>query len=222
MAQLEIACFNLDSAIISAQNGADRIEFCADMKAGGTTPQFQEVLQARNQIFIDIYVMIRPRGGDFVYTQSEFEQMKSHILMFKKHGINGFVFGILKEDNLVDIKRNKELVDLASPLPCTFHRAFDEVPDAFIALEQIISCGFKTILTSGQKSNVMEGIDRVAQLIKTAGDRIFIMPGGGLRSGNIEYIQQQTRAVFYHSSAIIDGSGTASAEETRALKSKLG
>jgi len=221
MAQLEIACFNLDSALIAAQNGADRIELCAAIEAGGTTPHLEDVQQARNEVTIDLYVMIRPRGGNFVYTELEVEQMKSDILEFKKHGIDGFVFGILNEDDSVDFHRNKALVDLAYPIPCTFHRAFDEVLDAFESLEQIIRCGFKTILTSGQKPNVTEGVNQLAQLTKAAGDRIVIMPGGGLRSGNVGQIRQETGAVFYHSSAITDGGETASAEEVRALKLKL-
>ena len=219
--QLEIACFNLESALIAQQNGADRVELCAGFEVGGTTPNFETVKQAREHLTIDLYVMIRPRGGNFVYTDEEFNQMQSDILTLKKRNVDGFVFGVLDEDNSFDSKRNKVLVDLAKPIPCTFHRAFDEVKNPFEALEQIIDCGFKTILTSGQESNVTEGMHRLAELVNAANDRLIIMPGGGLRSSNIEIIQQNTNAVFYHSSAITDGSETATATEVKALKHKL-
>lgn len=221
MNQLEIACFNLDSAVIAQENGADRVELCAEMEVGGTTPNFEITKQVRNLITIDLNVMIRPRGGNFMYSDAEFQQMKSEILQFKEIGINGFVFGILTENNSINVAQNTELVNLAKPFPCTFHRAFDEVSDAFQALEDIIKCGFQTILTSGQKPNVMEGVNQLAELVAKANNRITIMPGGGLRSSNLEFIQEKTNATFYHSSAITDGSETANPEEVKELKSKL-
>lgn len=218
MKKLEIACFNLDSAVIAQENGADRVELCAEMEVGGTTPDFEITKEVKDLITIDLNVMIRPRGGNFVYSDAEFQQMKNEILQFKEIGVNGFVFGILTENNSVNSIQNKELVELAKPFPCTFHRAFDEVSDAFQALEEVIECGFKTILTSGQKPNVLEGVNRLAELVSKANNRITIMPGGGLRSSNIEFIQEKTKATFYHSSAITDGSETASTEEVQALK----
>ena len=221
MAKLEIACFNLESAIIAQATGADRVELCNGLAVGGTTPDFEMVKQAREQLDIDLYVMIRPRGGNFVYTDEEFQRMQADIVALKKLNVDGFVFGILKEDYTVNQEQNKVLVDLAKPIPCTFHRAFDETDFPFHALEQIIDCGFKTILTSGQAQNVSEGIAQLANLVSKADNRIIIMPGGGLRSSNIEQIQQITKAVFYHSSAITDGSEIASTTEVQALKSKL-
>lgn len=220
-AQLEIACFNLESALIAQENGADRVELCAGIEVGGTTPNFEIVKQAREKLAIDLYVMIRPKGGNFVYTDAEFQLMQADILALKALNVNGFVFGILKEDNTINKEQNKMLVDLAKPLPCTFHRAFDEVINPFEALEQLIDCGFKTILTSGQSQNVMEGINRLTELVTKANNLITIMPGGGLRSTNIETIQQNTKAIFYHSSAITDGSEMASATEVQALKTKI-
>ena len=220
MIQLEIACFNLESAFIAEQNGADRVELCCGIEVGGTTPTIEMVLQAK-KISIDLFVMIRPRGGNFVYTDVEFNQMKTEIETFKKLHVDGFVFGILNEDKTINIAQNTELIDIAKPFPCTFHRAFDEVSDGFKALEDIIDCGFQTILTSGQKPNVVEGISQLAALVQKADNRITIMPGGGLRSSNIEEIQQKTKAVFFHSSAITDGSETAVAEEIITLISNL-
>lgn len=219
--QLEIACFNLESALIAQANGANRVELCDVIEVGGTTPDFETVKQARVNLSIDLYVMIRPRGGNFVYSEEEFKQMQSDILALKELKVDGFVFGILKDDNTVNLEPNKMLVDLAQPLSCTFHRAFDKVENALESLEQLIECGFKTILTSGQAQNVTDGMNRLAELVTKANNRITIMPGGGLRSTNIEIIQQNTKAVFYHSSAITDGSETASATEVQALKSRL-
>ncbi len=221
MNQLEIACFNLNSAVIAQENGADRVELCAEMEVGGTTPDFEITKQVRNLISIDLNVMIRPRGGNFVYSDAEFQQMKNEIIQFKELGVNGFIFGILTENNSINTIQNAELVNLAKPIPCTFHRAFDEVSDAFQSLEEIIECGFRTILTSGQKPNVMEGVNQLAELVTKANNRITIMPGGGLRASNIAFIQEKTKATFYHSSAITDGSETANSEEVTQLKSKL-
>lgn len=221
MNKLEIACFNLESAVIAQQNGADRVELCDGIEFGGTTPNLEVTTKVRQLIDIDLNVMIRPRGGDFVYSDTEFEQMKLEILEFKKLYINGFVFGILDENNNIDVKGNTELVDLAKPFPCTFHRAFDEIINFEQALEDVISCGFSTILTSGTHSNVMDGIDVLKKLVLQAQNRITIMPGGGLRSTNINHIQKVTQATFYHSSAIIDGSQIANPEEIFNLKNNL-
>ncbi|RTY68977.1 copper homeostasis protein CutC [Flavobacterium sp. LS1P28] len=220
-AQLEIACFNLESAIIAENSGADRVELCVNRTAGGTTPDLELTKIVRDKITIDLNVMIRPRGGNFVYSDSEVAQMKSEILAFKKLQVDGFVFGILKEDGSISEQQNKDLVALANPLPCTFHRAFDGVENKFQALESLIGCGFKTILTSGQETNVVDGIDVLAALVRKATDRIIIMPGGGLRSVNITALKQKTKAIFYHSSAIIDAGELANQLEIQALKANL-
>ena len=221
MKKIEIACFNLDSAIIAQNTGADRVELCADMLVGGTTPTIEIIKQAREHLNIDLYIMIRPRGGNFVYSDSEFEQMKSEIEAIKKLGVNGFVFGILKDDNTINIEQNLELVELAKSFPCTFHRAFDEILDYEKALENVISCGFSTLLTSGTFPNVMEGKYVLKHLVIQANNRIEIMPGGGLRSTNISELNEMVKANWYHSSAITDGSETANPEEIIQLKKKL-
>ncbi|TDE27969.1 copper homeostasis protein CutC [Flavobacterium ranwuense] len=219
--KLEIACFNLESVIIAQESGADRVELCANMKEGGTTPDFEMTKTARKVLSIDLNVMIRPRGGNFVYSDFEFEQMKSEIIAFKKLQVDGFVFGILKEDNSFNEEQNAELVALANPLPCTFHRAFDTIKNRFESLESLIKCGFKTILTSGLETNVIEGIDVLVTLVEKANDRITIMPGGGLRSTNVALLQEKTKAVFYHSSAIVDSGETASGNEIKGIKANL-
>lgn len=219
--KLEIACFNLESVIIAQDNGADRVELCANMKEGGTTPDFEITKVARDILSIDLNVMIRPRGGNFVYSDFEFKQMKSEIEQFKKLKVDGFVFGILNEDGSLNKAQNAELVALANPLPCTFHRAFDGIKNKFQTLESLIDCGFKTILTSGVETNVVDGIDVLATLVDKANNRITIMPGGGLRSTNIGILKEKTNAVFYHSSAITDSSEIASDDEVKALKANL-
>lgn len=219
--KIEIACFNLESALISQKTGADRVELCADMSVGGTTPVIETIQHARKNLSIDLYVMIRPRGGNFVYSDSQLEQMKFEIETIKKLGINGFVFGILKEDRTINIEQNKALIDIAKPFPCTFHRAFDEVLDYGQALEDVISCGFSTILTSGTFLYVMEGKEVLKQLVIQANNRIEIMPGGGLRSTNISELNEMVNANWYHSSAITDRSEIANPEEIIQLKKKL-
>ena len=221
MKKIEIACFNLESALIAQKVGADRVELCADMSVGGTTPTIEIIQQAREHLTIDLYVMIRPRGGNFVYSEAELEQMKSEIETIKKLDVNGFVFGILKDDNTINIEQNKVLVELVKPFSCTFHRAFDEVLNVEKALEDVISCGFSTILTSGTFPNVMEGKEVLKQLVIQAKNRIEIMPGGGLRSTNISELNEMVKANWYHSSAITDGSETANPEEIIQLKKKL-
>lgn len=221
MKRLEIACFNIASAVIAQNAGADRVELCADSSLGGITPSLETVQQAREKISIDLFVMIRPRGGDFVYSMNEFFQMSLNIMTMKEAGVNGFVFGMLTPDHKIDVAMNSALVELAKPFPCTFHRAFDEVSDVEQALEDVIACGFSTVLTSGTCPNVMAGKDVLKKLVAKAQNRIEIMPGGGLRSNNIAELDEIVKAKFYHSSAITDGSYEANPEEIMKLKSKL-
>ena len=221
MKHIEIACFNLESALLAQKAGADRVELCANISVGGTTPSIEIIQQARKNLTIDIYVMIRPRGGNFVYSEPEFQQMKSEIETIKKLNVNGFVFGILNEDNTINIEQNNALIELTKPFPCTFHRAFDAVSNYEQALEDVISCGFSTLLTSGTFSNVTEGKEVLKKLVVQAKNRIKIMPGGGLRSTNISELNQIVNAKWYHSSAITDETEVANPEEIAQLKEKL-
>ncbi|SMP11458.1 copper homeostasis protein CutC [Chryseobacterium profundimaris] len=220
MSKIEIACFNPESAIIAFESGADRIELCDGLSEGGTTPDFETVKKLREKINIPMFVMIRPRGGDFTYIDKEFEQMKSDLVKLKSLSVDGFVFGILDENDEVYVEQNKTLVELAKPLPCTFHRAFDRAKDLENSLEKVIECGFTTILTSGQKPNISEGKENLKKLVDLSKGRIEILVGGGLRSSNIEEIREFTKAGYYHSSAITDGGAFANAEEIVALKNK--
>jgi copper homeostasis protein len=164
--------------------------------------------------------MIRPRGGNFVYSKQEFEQMKNDTLHFKNAGADGFVFGILTENKEVNSIQNKELVELANPLPCTFHRAFDETNNQMEALDIVIECGFRTILTSGNAKNALEGIAVLKAVALKSKDKICIMPGGGVRATNIEILKENIPTNWFHSSAVLQNE-TANMDEVFMLKSKL-
>ena len=220
MKKLEIACFNLESALVASKSEADRIELCADVSAGGITPTLIDIKALRKETEKEIMVMIRPRGGDFCYSDEEFEQMKSEIILIKNFRVDGFVFGILNKENEIDFERNQELIKLAKPFPCSFHRAFDRTSDLENSLETVIKLGFKTILTSGA-NNVNDGKQTLKTLVKKAKNRITIMPGGGLRSTNIQEIDSFTNATYFHSSALIDNSGIANLEEINLLKTLI-
>ena len=201
--KLEVIAFDIESCFIAQQSGAARIELCDNQAEGGTTPSYGFIKQARAKVGIELFPIIRPRGGDFFYTADEFEIMKTDIEICKQLGCDGVVTGILNIDGSVDKERMKVLVTLAYPMSVTFHRAFDRTNDAFKALEDIIEIGCERILTSGQKPTAMEGIDLIVALVKKADNRIIIMPGSGIKSDNIIDIAQKTKAQEFHSSARI-------------------
>lgn len=199
--QLEICAFNIGSCITAQQSGAHRIELCDNSSEGGTTPSYGLIQSAREKLHIDIYPIIRPRGGDFFYNDDEYSVMKKDIQLCKDLGCNGVVIGMLNIDGSVDKRRLAVLVELAYPMGVTFHRAFDRAVNAFQALEDIIDIGCERILTSGQRPTVMEGIQLIKELVEHADERIIIMPGSGLRSNNIQELALQTGAVEFHTTA---------------------
>lgn len=219
---LEIACFNVESALIAANAGADRIELCANITTGGITPALSDFVTLKNKVTIPIYVMIRPRGGDFVYNEEERNQMIAAIALFKNANVDGFVFGALTQNNEIDIDLNKTLVSLAHPLPCTFHRAFDVTTNYTDSLEKVIACSFANILTSGSTTNALNGKAVLADLVIQAGNKINIICGGGIRATNLSEIKQYTNANYFHSAAIIDDSEVANGEEIKKLKRLMG
>jgi copper homeostasis protein len=198
---LEICCFNLQSAIIAQRAGAHRVELCADAAVGGTTQSLGVIKIAREKLQIQLYPIIRPRGGDFFFTEEELEIMMNDVLLCKQIGCDGVVIGMLNQDGTIDKKSCGQLVQLAYPLGVTFHRAFDRAADPQQALEDIIEIGCERILTSGQQPTAIEGAEFIAQLIQQADDRIIIMPGSGIRSANIIELAQKTKAQEFHSSA---------------------
>jgi len=198
---IEIAVFSLEAAIEAIKAGAHRIEFCENPQEGGTTPSFGSLSTLISLTSKPVFPIIRPRGGDFLYTENEFNSMRSDILMARKLNYPGIVLGLLNADGTIDTARTKRLVDLASPMEVTFHRAFDRCKDPFKALEDIIATGCKRILTSGQVPNAGDALPLLKKLVEQAGDRIIIMPGSGVRSHNIIEIIQATGAKEIHSSA---------------------
>jgi copper homeostasis protein len=198
---LEIIGFTIDGCMIAQDAGAHRIELCDNPHEGGTTASYGFIKIARKKLHIDLYPIIRPRGGDFFYSDEEFEILKTDVKLCKEIGCNGVVIGALTGDGKVDKKRAGHLVDIAYPLGVTFHRAFDRAIDPFEALEDIIDIGCERILTSGQKPTAVEGTDVIKQLIIQADGRIIIMPGSGVTSGNVLHLATTTGAIEFHSSA---------------------
>lgn len=199
--KIEVVAYNIDSALRAQEGGADRIELCDSPGDGGNTPSYGVVEALRSHITMDIYAMVRPRGGDFMYSSYEFYAMKRDILQFQKLSVDGVVFGILNADGTLDKKRCKELIELARPLKVTIHRAFDMTRDPLQALEDCIEVGFDRILTSGQKAKAFEAIDLIAELVKRANGRISIMPGSGVNESNVVELIQRTGVKEIHFSA---------------------
>jgi copper homeostasis protein len=196
--KIEICLEDAASVIAAEKGGADRVEFCADLFEGGTTPSLGMFLAAKKHASIPMNVMIRPRGGDFCYSDIEFEAMKEDVKVFKAHGANAIVFGILTPDGEIDVKRSEELIALARPLPVTFHRAFDMTRDAFRSLDTLIGMGVDRLLTSGMEPTVMDGMETLAQLVRKAGDKIVVMPGCGITERNFAYLDEHIHAKEYH------------------------
>lgn len=219
--KLEVACFSTLSAFEAEQSGADRIEFCKDYALGGVTPDFHDIKLLKGKLQIPIFVMIRPRGGDFVYSEAEFNQMKNEITQLKKLHVDGFVFGILDKKNQINITQNKKLVELAYPTPCTFHRAFDYCENPIEALENVLECGFQFILTSGNVGKATDGIPILKQLVEKTQNRISIIVGGGVRSSNIEFVNKKTDAPWFHSACITDNYFEVNPSEIKAIKRHL-
>ncbi len=201
--QLEVIGFNIESCVTAQSSGAHRIELCDNPFDGGTTPSYGFIKAAREILSIDLYPIIRPRGGDFLYTDREFEIMKTDVQLCRELGCDGVVIGMLHADGTVDKIRCRQLVDLAYPMGVTFHRAFDRTNDPFKALEDIIEIGCERILTSGQMPGALEGAELIYALIQQADERIIIMPGSGVHSDNIIALAEQTGAKEFHTSARI-------------------
>lgn len=199
---IEICANSAQSCLEAEAGGAHRVELCAGIPEGGTTPGYGEIKTAQALTsMIDINVIIRPRGGDFLYTRPEIQSMQYDIDLCKTLKVHGVVFGCLTKEGDIDMVLMQELIEAAGPLSVTCHRAFDVCRDPFQALEQLIELGCDRILTSGQQSDAVKGIPLLAELVKRAGDRIIIMPGCGVRENNIAQIEAETGAREFHTSA---------------------
>jgi copper homeostasis protein len=198
---IEVIAYNIASALAAQRGGADRIELCASPGEGGTTPSWGIMKAVRQAISIDVYAMIRPRGGDFYYSHDEFHAMREDILQSQLLSLDGVVFGILTPEGDIDKKRCKKLIDLARPLKVTCHRAFDMTRNPLQALEDCIDVGFDRILTSGQRNKAIEGVDLLAQLVAQAAGRISIMAGSGITPENALALVTKTKVSEIHFSA---------------------
>lgn len=176
---IEVCVDSVESAIAAEQGGADRVELCDNLIEGGTTPSAGAIALARRSLGIKLHVMIRPRGGDFCYSDVELAIMEHDIKVARELGADGVVFGILTPDGDIDVERTRALLALARPLSVTFHRAFDVARDPYAALATLIDLGVDRLLTTGQEPTVLEGVDLVAELVRRAGDRLIVMPGSG-------------------------------------------
>ncbi|GGG99652.1 copper homeostasis protein CutC [Mucilaginibacter phyllosphaerae] len=206
---LEVCSNSVTSAVAAQDGGAVRIELCENLAEGGTTPSYGQIILARKHLHIKLYVLIRPRRGDFLYTDLEFEVMKADIRTCIEAGCDGVVIGMLKADGNIDVERCTELVRMARQwgLGVTFHRAFDMCADQYVALEEIISMGCERILTSGGKTTAMEGATVINHLIEKAAGRTSIMPGSGITESNVADLVHFTGAKEVHSSARINITG---------------
>lgn len=217
---LEIACFNLESCLVAEAAGADRIELCENYAEGGVTPSHELIEAAISQLKIPVHVIIRPRGGDFFYNANEISQMKKDLLFCRSKGIAGVVFGALDKNSLVDVEVCKELLQLARPMRATFHRAIDECYDLPKEIEKLAKLGFDKILSSGGEPDAVQGAKVLGELNNLFGNRIVIMPGGGIRSINIKAIREKTGAAEFHSAALTDSS-VADEQEIKRMKAIL-
>lgn len=198
---LEICVDSVEGALAAQTGGAQRVELCDNLLEGGTTPSAGMIALTRQQLQIGVNVIIRPRGGDFCYSDLEFAVMHYDIVQAKQLGADGVVIGLLNPDGTIDKARTAILIELARPLSVTFHRAFDMAVDPQQALEDLIDLGVDRVLTSGQESSALEGLDLITALVQQAGDRIIVMPGGGVNERNIHKIVSQSGVREVHLSA---------------------
>lgn len=199
--KLEICANSVASCVEAQKGGAHRVELCAAIPEGGTTPSYGEIALARQLLHIKLHVLIRPRGGDFLYSPEEHKTMLKDIETARELNVDGIVIGSLTPQGDVDVRRNRELIDAAGALSVTFHRAFDMTRDAHESLERIISLRCDRILTSGQQPKAEQGIPLLKNLVEKAGRRIVIMPGSGINEHNIGKIASETGAEEFHLSA---------------------
>lgn len=198
---VEICVDSVEGALAAQQGGAQRVELCDNLVEGGTTPSSGMIALARQQLMIGLNVIIRPRGGDFCYSDLEFAVMQHDVTQAKALGADGVVIGLLHPDGTVDKERTAILIALARPLTVTFHRAFDMTANAGQALEDLIELGIERVLTSGHEQTAVDGLAQIAALVTQAGDRIIIMPGGGISEENAGMIVQQSGVREIHLSA---------------------
>ncbi len=196
---LEISVETAEAAVAAERGGAQRIELCAQLVLSGLTPGEELMRRVRGAVHVPVFAMIRPRAGDFVYSPEELAQMRREIATAQRFGMDGIVLGVLTRERQVDIERAQDLVLAAQPLPVTFHRAFDDVPDMDVALDQVIEAGAARILTSGGAASAPAGTAKLARLVTAAKERVIILPGGGINPSNALQVVRQSGTRELHS-----------------------
>ena len=212
---VEAAVESLDDALAAVDGGADRLELCANLADGGTTPSEELIADVVEQIAIPVFVMIRPRGGSFLYSPSEIDEMRRSIDRARELDVDGFVLGVLNSSQRIDTIRTQSLVDAAGDLPVTFHRAFDRVADRIDALDSLIDIGIARVLTSGGAPTAPEGMTALRELVEIAGDEIVILAGGGVRFQNVAELVDETGVQEVHARCEMQ------AERIRAIRTAL-
>lgn len=220
---LEACVDSVESALAAQAGGADRVELCEDLLEGGTTPSAGMIEVCQERLGIPMHVLVRPRGGDFVYSDTEIEVMQRDIALARRLGVNGVVFGALRPDGSIDLERTRALMGAARPLSITFHRAFDFTPDADAALDVLIRLGIERVLTSGQAPTAMEGTQALQRLVTRAEGRIGILAGGGLNEENIAGVAERTgvREVHVRATALLESPASFRPRHLTLLKQPL-
>ena len=214
---VEVCCGNRESAVNAEKAGAKRIELCRELSLGGLTPSHEDILFCKTHLKLQTFVLIRPRGGDFCYNKDEFSEILSEIAFCREAGIPGVVVGFLDKDLHIDVEKCRLAMMAAAGMEVTFHRAFDRCADWRSALEQIISCGFTRILTSGQKPTAIEGADTLAEIVERSRKRITILAGSGVQSGNVAELISRSHADEVHASCKLNGN-VSDINEIRAIQ----
>lgn len=199
--RVEICVDSVEGALAAQAGGADRVELCDNLFEGGTTPSAGCLKLTRQRLTIGLHVLIRPRGGDFLYSETDFEVMREDVRVAREFGADGVVIGCLTAAGAIDVARTRQLLELARPMAVTFHRAFDMCRDPQRALEDLIGLGVERVLTSGQEVSCLEGLDLIAALNRQAAGRIIVMPGGGITARNVRRIAEATGVREVHLSA---------------------
>ncbi|MGA9671161.1 MAG: copper homeostasis protein CutC [Terracidiphilus sp.] len=217
----ELCAETLPVAQVAQSAGADRVELCTQLRIGGLTADLDLIATVVRKLSLPVHALLRPRGGDFVYSAAEFEQMRRQLRQLKKIGVSGIVSGVLLPDGCVDLTRSRELVDLASPLEFTFHRAFDETPDLDEALEAVIATGADWLLTSGGESDLQKGVDAIARIVQKSAGRIGVIAGGGLRLTDLEMVLRRSGVRSLHGSLTRDAHDPSSTDPLQALEATV-
>ena len=216
--EIEICCGSIQSAANAKAAGATRIELCQNLNEGGTTPSYATIKQCVEDLHLDVFVLVRPRPGDFVYNDVEIQNMLEDVRICKELGVAGVVVGFLHPDGSIDTELTRRFVEAAAPVPVTFHRAFDRCKDWRKSLEEVIACGCKRILTSGCQPTAMEGKETLKELVRLAGDRITILVGSGVRPDNARALVEFTHAKEIHGSCKVRTDGSYEETDTETVK----